>query len=218
MINVKKFLKDNSDFGYAEFNRKFINSKYPILGVRLPILRKFAKEVEPEYIELDSTLSHEEILLYGLAAGFIKSEEEQLEYLENILPFIDNWGTCDSIVSSLKKLTGEKSYSYLSQLLANDREFYIRVGIVGMMRNFMKTDKLQNILKKLSAIKSDTYYVKMALAWFYAELCVFNCAIGKQTISEITDKFVRNKAISKARDSFRISKLDKEELFKLRLK
>ena len=42
MINVKKFIKDNADYGYAEFNRKFITSQYEIVGVRIPLLKKFA--------------------------------------------------------------------------------------------------------------------------------------------------------------------------------
>ena len=87
-----------------------------------------------------------------------------------------------------------------------------------MMRNFMKTDHLFEILKDLRAIKNDAYYIKMAKAWFYAELCVFNSEIAKEEISKIDDKFVRNKAISKAKESFRVSLQVKEELEKLKLK
>lgn len=219
MINIKKFLKDNADYEYARFNEKFISTRYQIVGVRLPTLQKFAKDIEPEYIELEAAdLYHEEILLYGYAAGLIKNEDEQLEYLENILPYIDNWCTCDCIVSSLKKLTGEKSYQHFSGLLKDDRGFYVRVGIVSMMRNFMKTDHLFEILRDLRAIKNDAYYIKMAKAWFYAELCVFNNEIAKEEISKIDDKFVRNKAILKAKESFRVSAQAKEELEKLKLK
>lgn len=219
MKNIKKFLNDNADYEYARFNEKFISTKYKIIGVRLPILQKFAKDIEPEYIELeDSDLWHEEILLYGYAAGLIKNVDEQLEYLENILPYIDNWCTCDCIVSSLKKLTDEKSYQFFSSLLKDNREFYVRVGIVAMMRNFLKTDHLFEILKNLRMINNEAYYIKMAKAWFYAELCVFNSEIAKEEISKTSDKFVRNKAISKAKESYRVSPQVKEELEKLKLK
>lgn len=216
MINIKKFLKDNSDFEYANFNKKFISSQYEILGVRIPALRKFAKEIEPEYIELEQKPTHEEILLYGFSAGYIKSEDEQLEYLQNILPYIDNWATCDSIISALKKLNQEKSYNFFISTLYNKNEFYVRVGIVGLMRNFLKSDKLSEILQALRKVENDAYYVKMALAWFYAELCTFNFEIGKSEISIISDKFIQNKAISKANDSYRITIPQKDELSKLR--
>lgn len=219
MVNIKKFIKDHSDFYYAEFNKKFITSKYEIAGVRIPELKKFAKEVEPEYIDLEANnLTHEEILLYGFAAGWIKSEDEQLEYLENILPYIDNWATCDCIVSALKKLTGEKSYKYLCNLLSDSREFYVRVGIVAMMRNFLKTEKIEEVLSRIEKIKLENYYVKMAIAWLYCELCIIDIERGKKQIEKTSDKFIRNKAISKACDSFRVDKPQKEELQKLRIK
>lgn len=217
MINVKKFIKDNSDFRYANFNKQFIKTKYEICGVRIPILRKFAKEVEPEYIDLDGKLSHEEILLYGFAAGQIKNEDEQLEYLQNILPYIDNWATCDCIIGDLKCLKSEKSYQYLSNLLQESQEYYVRVGIVGLMRFFLKTGKQEEVLKNIRAITNDAYYVKMAIAWLYAELATFNFERAKKEIAQTSDKFIRNRAISKSCDSFRVDKTQKAELSKLRV-
>ena len=218
MVNVKKFLKDNSDFGFAQFNKKFITSAYQITGVRIPQLRKFAKEVEPEYIDLDSNSTFEEILLYAFAAGQIKSEDEQLEYLQNLLPFIDNWATCDCTVSALKKLTGQKSYNFFCELLQDERQFHVRVGIVSMMRNFLKTDKLDDLLCRIRKIKLQDYYVKMAIAWLYAELCTINFEKAKTEIENTDDKFIRNKSISKASESFRVNKPLKAELQKLRIK
>ena len=217
MINIKKFIKENSDFWYAEFNKQFIKSKYEICGVRLPILRKFAKEIEPEYIDLDGKLSHEEILLYGFAAGLVKSEDEQIEYVETILPYIDNWATCDSIIPSMKCFKTAKSYNFLTNLLQDNREFYVRAGIVGLMRFFMTSDKQDEILKNLRQVENDAYYVKMAKAWFYAELAIKNFDKAKSEIKQITDKFVRNKSISKACESFRVDKTQKETLSKLKV-
>jgi len=218
MINIKKFLKDNSEFDYANFNHKFITTQYNILGVRLPQLKKFAKEIEPDYIDLDQNLAHEEILLYGFAAAQFKTEDEQLEYLQNIIPFIDNWATCDCIVCALKKLTGEKTYAYFCKLLDDEKEFFVRVGLVGMMRYFLKTDKLDDLLKRIENIKQTGYYVKMAIAWLYAELCISNFEKAKLQIEKTSDKFVRNRAISKAKESFRVDKPHKAELEKLRIK
>ena len=217
MINIKKFIKDNSDFNYANFNRQFIKSQYEICGVRTPTLRKFAKDVEPEYIELEGTLTHEEILLYGFAASYIKSEDEQIEYLQNILPYIDNWCTCDCIVCSFKQFKTDKSYDFLTELLQDEKEFYIRVGIVGLMRFFIKTDKLDEILKNISKITNEAYYVKMAIAWLYAEIATFNFNKAKREIEKTQDKFIRNRAISKACESFRVDKTQKEELQKFRI-
>ena len=218
MINIKKFIKENSDFWYANFNRQFIKTKYEICGVRVPTLRKFAKEIEPEYIDLENkSLTHEEIMLYGFAAGNIKSEDEQIEYLQNILPYVDNWATCDTIVPSLKELKGEKTYSYLTELLFDEREYYARAGLVGLMRFFLKSDKQKEILQNIRKITNEAYYVKMATAWLYAELCTFNFEAGKKEIEACRDKFIHNRAIAKACESNRVDKPQKEELQKLKI-
>lgn len=224
MINIKKFLSEKSETKYAEFSRQLIKTQYPILGVRLPTLQKFAKDLEPEFIDLSDRLTHEEILLYGYSAGQIKDEDEQLEYLENILPYIDNWCTCDCIVGALKRLDGEKGYQKFSELLRDEREYYVRVGIVGLMKYFMKqnakdknlNEKIDEILDKISKITAEQKYVKMALGWYYAELCIANMKVGKDAIKSIEDEFVRNQAIKKACESFRISPVDKTELQKLK--
>lgn len=216
MENIKKFLKEHSELGYADFNKKYISTKYKILGVRIPLLKKYAKDIEPEFIELSDNLTHEEILLYGFSA--VKFKSEQLEYLTNILPYIDNWATCDCIVQSMKNLNDENAYKFFSDLLWSDKEFYIRVGIVGLMRNFLKTDKIGEILKNLANIKSDAYYVKMAIAWFLAELSAINFELSFKFISQTDDKFIRNKAISKSRESYRLSIEQKEKLLELKIK
>lgn len=216
MINIEKFLKENADFYYGEFNRKFVFSSHTILGVRIPILKKFAKQIEPEYINLDKKSSHEEILLYGFSAGEIQNEDEQLEYLQNVLPFIDNWSTCDSIVCAMKCLKGEKSYNFFLKLLESNKEFFVRVGLVGFMRYFLESNNLHEILSKIRGIQNDAYYVKMAISWLYAELCVKNFQYGKEEIENCKDDFIKSKAISKARESFRLTKEQKEELLFLK--
>ncbi len=212
MQNIKRFLSENADLKYADFNRKFIKSKHMIVGVRLPVLRKYAKEIEPEYIELCDDSLHEEILLYGFSAGNIKDEKEQLEYLENVLPFIDNWCTCDCIVPSLKTLNTPTAYEFFIRLLDDDREFYVRAGILGLMRFFIKTDKIDDILKHLRGITCQAYYVKMATAWFYAELCTINFDLAQAEIKQTKDDFIKKRAISKAKESFRLTKEQKEIL------
>lgn len=216
MPNIKKFLRENADLRYADFNRKFVSSRYPILGVRIPLLKKFANEIEPEQIDLDGDLSTEEILLYGFSAAQFKDEDEQIEYLQNILPYIDNWLTCDSIVCALKCLKGEKAYQFFVSLLASEKEFFARVGLVGLMRNFLKTDKLPEILSEIRQIENDAFYVKMATAWLYCELATINFEVAKKEIENCKDPFIKSKAISKSRESFRLTPEQKQILQNLR--
>jgi len=217
MNNLKTILEQNKDSNYKDFNRKLITTKYPIKGVRIPILRKLAKENNFQDFKLNDNMSHEEILYYGFSASHLKTEAEQLDALKQLLPYIDNWCTCDCIVASMKKLCKQNSYEFFTETLKDEREFYIRVGIIGLMRFFIKSDKIEDTVKNIMNIKSQDYYVKMAIAWFMAELCLYNPDLAKKSIANIQDKFTRNKAISKAKESFRINNDLKEELSKLRI-
>ena len=218
MQTISTFLKQNQEEDYSQFSKKLISSKYKILGIRMPRLRKFAKEITPEKINLKSpNLTHEEILLYGFCvASNFKTEKEQLTYLSQLLPYIDNWATCDCIVCSMKRLKGEDSYYFFSKLALDPREFYSRIGIIGLMRFFLKS-KTQEVVNLINSITTEHYYVKMAIAWMIAELAIINFDLAQATIEKQTDKFIRNKAISKARESFRIIKAQKEKLLQLKL-
>ncbi len=216
MNKIEQFLEENSEKEFAKFQSKLIFSTHKILGVRTPLLRKFAKKISPDEIALSKSVTHEEILLYGFSASKL-DEEKQLLCLKTLLPYIDNWATCDQIVPSLKKLNSQKGYQFFMQLLLTNKEFYVRVGLIGLMRNFLKSDKMEEILEQISKINCDKYYVNMAIAWFYAELCASNFALAKKQIENAKTPFIKRKAISKACESFRLSASEKEEL-KLLLK
>lgn len=218
MINIKKFIKDNSDYRYAEFEKKVIKTSHQINGVRVPTLRKFAKELEPEYVEIENNPCYEEILLYGFAASYIKSEDEQIEYTQNLLPLFDDWSLVDEVVLSMKEFKTDKSYQFLTNLLFDDREYYVRTGVVGLMRHFLKTEKQEEILQNLRKVTCQAHYAKMAISWLYSELCTFNFERAKKEIEQLTDAFIRSRSISKACDSYRVDKPHKEELQKLRIK
>lgn len=207
---ITEFLKQHADDKYKSFNSKLISTKYKIWGVRLPQLKKFAKKLSLQ--DFKTITSLEEVLLFGYTASNFKTEDEQLSALSKLLPYIDNWCSCDCVVQALKKLNGDKSYKFFTDLLNASSPWYIRVAIVGLMRYFITSKYILEIMQNLKNVKNNDYYVKMALAWFYAELCVTNYNLAKKCIAQIQDKFVLKKAISKANDSFRLTNKEKYAL------
>ena len=79
---------------------------------------------------------------------------------------------------------------------------------------------LNDIFKVLNSFKTEEhYYVNMMLAWLLSECFV---KYREETFEFLKkhklNKFVINKGISKCRDSFRVSKEDKEFLLKYKVK
>ena len=109
---IKSRLYELAEEKYREFNQKLLPGVEHVLGVRLPLLRKLAKETAKgdfraylseaqKKISRDSI--HEEIMVQGLVIGYAKMErEEYRKYLDEFAPKITNWSVCDSCVSGFK--------------------------------------------------------------------------------------------------------------------
>lgn len=213
------FLIKNTNAQNAEFAKKLIDTKYQILGIKNQLLENFAKNLAKNEIDdiFDGDIVyHEQILIIGYYIAYSKFENSRkIEMLKEFLPLIDNWATCDGVATRLKKLESEKEF--FINLLKNEKPFYKRVGIVWLMRFNLKQNFLDT-LEVFKGVKDDNYYVKMALAWAYAEAFTINSDFMVDFLSQIDDKFTRNQTISKARQSFRVPNEIKEEIVKFRIK
>jgi 3-methyladenine DNA glycosylase AlkD len=78
---------------------------------------------------------------------------------------------------------------------------------------------VEEALKILQAIKHEDYYVKMGVAWAISIFYIKQPQLTLPLLQENNlDDFTHNKAIQKIRESFRVSKEDKEMLNGLKRK
>lgn len=212
---VNDFLEKNRDLQNAQFERKLIFTKFEIFGLKTKLLEDEAKRLSKEGVIMEELLppeSYEEVLLAGFLLGMEKfSPREKVDKIKKLLPYIDNWATCDAILSRLKKMESESEFFF--SLLDSDNPFEQRFGIVWILKYFLKID-IKKSLGLIRKVKSDNYYVKMAKSWAYAEAFLYNFELTKSCVFEEEDLFVKNKAIQKANESFRLTKEQKEILRK----
>lgn len=214
-----------SDEKYREFHAKLIPTvdKNLIIGVRIPELRKFARGYfkNGEYEEFLIQLPHkyyEENNLHAFLIEQIKDFEKAIDETEKFLPYIDNWATCDSFSQKVFKKNKERLLTYIRKWIGSDETYTVRYSIGLLMNLFLDEDFKPEYNKLVSEIISDEYYINMMIAWYFAT------ALAKQyneTLPYITehkfDKWINNKIIQKAVESYRIEKETKEFLkgFKL---
>ena len=113
MENIKEELTALSDEEYRKFNQKLCpDTKRKLLGIRIPILRNFAKKLVKEYDKgnspkekLENLLKDidneyfEEILLQGFVIGYTKCDiKEKIPYIKKFVPKIDSWEISDILV------------------------------------------------------------------------------------------------------------------------
>lgn len=218
-------LKEND---YKAFNEKIISTDYEVLGIRMPALKKLAKELakDPDietYLKTAEYTTYEHILLYGLVLGQLKkpSLEIVFRYLDPLILKFDNWAHVDTIISALKifQKYPDEILNHFLPLKTHEGEFTKRTFAILLMDFFMTDAYIDTALKHLQEIPQGQYYVDMAIAW---ALSVGLIKYYDKTIVLLQNpsfsKFVHNKAIQKARESYRITPDVKEELNKLKIR
>lgn len=223
---VRAELLARQDLPYREFHKSLCPGLDRMIGVRIPELRKIAKRLARgefrQFLREANNQSYEETMLEGMViAAAPMTPAERLTYLQRFLPQIDNWAVCDSVAASFRLHGDERAetWKFLCALRTSKQEFELRFMLVMFLDHFLDKAYLDNILAIVSGIQSDKYYVNMAAAWLIAEMLT----VDREKILDFFkhDKlpmFTHNKAIQKARESYRVSAEDKELLAKLRRK
>ena len=219
-MEILEELFELKDAEYAKFHSNLIPGVpfESIIGVRVPILRKLGKKYikNPEYKEFLKELPHkyyDENVLHGIVISEIKDYEECINALEAFLPYIDNWAVCDIISPKVFKKNKEKLLDKINTWISSKHIYTCRFGLRMIMSLYLDDDFKREYLDMAAAIKSEEYYVNMMIAWLFAT------ALAKQwdeTVKYIEekrlDKWVHNKTIQKARESYRITGEQKEYL------
>ena len=216
-----KYLVSIKDEKNKEFNERIIETKYEMLGIKMPVLKSIAKDISKtnflEFFEFCEDKYYEEVMIQGLLLSYIKDDNLFLEYLHKYVFKIDSWALCDSCVLSYK-IMKKSDYSDIAYSFILDSHEYIqRVGYVILLIYYVDDDHIKDILS-LCQKESDYYYVNMAIAWLLS-VCFVKCRSNTLDLlkSKKLSPFVQNKTISKIRESFRVSKEDKELVNKYKI-
>lgn len=216
IMDLRQELFNNQDLEYREFHKRLVPNidENKIIGVRLPILRKLAKQAYKENAE-NLCEYYEEIMICGVSIGFKKcSASEYIEDIKSFVPLIDNWAVCDSTISSLKfiKKYQNEMYDFFKSLI-DGNEYSTRFGIGVLMDYYMDDEHIDEVLDILKSTQSDYYYVNMMVAW---ALSVAFVKYEDKTFEIIKAKSlsrdVQNKTIQKIKDSYRVDKETKRML------
>ena len=215
------------DVKYRDFQSKLIpgTDSGNFIGVRTPELRALAKELLKDYgtaAEFMKELPHryfDENQLHAFIISGIKDFDTCVSELEEFLPFVDNWATCDQMSPKVFRRETGRLLPLAYKWIDSPLPFTVRFGTGMLMEHFLGDNFEPEFARKVAEIRSDEYYVNMMSAWYFAT------ALAKQYDSVIPffeqkqiPVWVHNKAIQKARESCRITPGQKEYLKTLKIK
>ena len=226
MNNIINDLIKLQDKNYRDFQVKLFPtlSSDTIIGVRTPVLRSYAKKMvkEKNYVSFLEELPHkyfDENQLHAFIISELKNCNECIIYVNNFLPYIDNWATCDQMSPGIFRKNHNQLLDQIRVWINSKETYTVRFGIGMLMQHFLDNDFKSEYLNLVSSIKSEEYYINMMRAWYFAT------ALAKQYEEAIKfleeqklDTWTHNKTIQKAIESYRITASQKEYLKGLKIK
>ncbi len=200
------------DLKYKEFHSKLMPTvdKNKVIGIRIPVLRKFAKELSDEqakkFMQGLPHFYYEENNLHAFLIERIGDYNECIKAVNAFLPFVDNWATCDSLRPKVFTKHLPELLEQIKIWITAKDTYTVRFALEMLMCDYLDEAFRPEYLTLAASVKSEEYYVNMMLAW------VFATALAKQYDSTISfvennslDVWVHNKTIQKATESYRIS-------------
>lgn len=223
---VKEKLYAIQDLEYKDFIYKLTPTlDYDkIIGIRIPNLRKIADELRNTKTAEDFLLCtphefFEENTLHIFLLEKIKDFDKAVYEVDRFLQYIDNWSTCDSRSPVAFKKNPDKLFPYIQKWIGADHIYTVRYGVKKLMDYYLDENFSKEHLYLVAKVEQKDYYINMMTAWYYAT------ALAKQyddTIKiieqKILPKWTHNKAIQKAKESYRITTEQKEYLNSLKIK
>jgi 3-methyladenine DNA glycosylase AlkD len=224
--SIREKLLNLADEKYQKFTAALLPDVDNILGVRLPLLRKLAREIAKGdwrgYMTAAGHEYYEEIMLRGMVLGYVKADaDEILRYVVGFVPKIDNWSVCDSFCSGLKFTKNHKAHvwDFLQPYFTSKGEYELRFGIVMLLNYYMDKEYINRVLLILDSVKRDGYYVRMAVAWAVS-ICYIK--LPDRTMeylkNNMLDDFTYNKALQKITESYRVDTAAKDFIRSLKRK
>lgn len=224
--DIRKRLLKESDEKYKKFSSALLptTEQEKILGVRLPVLRKFAREIYKNsgtlFLQENNLQYFEEIMLQGMIIGHVKDDDKVIKkYIKNFITKIDNWSVCDSFCCGLKFVKGreENFLEFIKPYLHSKKEYEVRFAVVILLDYYICDKYIDTVLNLLEQVKHEGYYAKMATAWAISMCYVKypqktfeflkNTKLNSQTV---------NKAVQKITESLKVDSEAKKKVISLK--
>ena len=223
--DIKKFLFDNQDIKYRNFTLPLLPNvdEKTFIGVRLPIIRKYAKDLDKDsreaFLKDLPHQYHEENILHAFILSNIKDYDVFIDKIDKFLPYVNNWSTCDTICNKYLAKYKDRLIGEVYKWLKSDEIYRVRYAVKCLMNYYLGEDFKEEHIDKVSEVKLDDYYVRMMIAWYLATGLAKNYDSFIKAIEKHRfDTFTHNKAIQKSIESYRVSDEHKNYLKTLKIK
>ena len=220
MTEIQERLFVLADEKYRDFTAKLVPTvdRARIIGVRSPALGKLAKELRGSeeaaaFLRALPHEYHEENALHGALITGMKDYDECIRALDAFLPFVNCWSVCDSMNPKCFQKHLPELKKKLRRWLDSGELYTVRFAMGMLMNWYLDEAFFPEALDWVADIRSEEYYLRMMQAWYFATALTkrYDAALSYIEQGRL-EKWTHNKAIQKAKESFRVSEEHKAYL------
>ena len=224
MTKIQEYLLSQSDQKYRDFTLPLMPTvdEKTFIGVRLPILKKYAKDLDEksknDFLDSLPHEYHEENILHAFILSNIKDYDLFVKRVDAFLPCVTNWSVCDTLCNKHLNKYKDRLIVDVYKWLKSKEIYRVRYAVKCLMNYYLGDDFKEEHIQRVAEIKLDDYYVKMMVAWYLATGLAKNYNQFVKAIEEKRfDSVTHNKAIQKAVESYRVSDEHKQYLKTLKV-
>ena len=217
-LNYLKTLSKGEEKSFWE--KRIVNTNLPCLAIPSTEIDRISKQIfKGNYISfLDLWIwdNHSATLIFGKILNKIKDFDILKEYLIKYSKKADNWSTIDCLKFNFTKNNTAEFIELSKKLIKSKHTFQRRLALIILLKLLSYEDCTIDCFELLNLLSEEKeYYVNMAASWLLCEcMTKFRSKTIQYYKNNSTNDFIINKSISKCRDSYRISKEDKDFLLK----
>lgn len=222
---LREWLLEQAGADYKKFSASLIPGCDNMLGVRIPVLRKKAKEFAKgdwrSFVLESDDRFFEETMIAGMVIGYAKADiREKTEVIRSFIPRINNWSVNDCFCSTVKLKPAEREifWDFLMEYRDSRKEFEVRVVAVMLMDEYLLPEYIEKTVNTLDYLYDGDYYGSMGIAWALATAYAKFPEVTMELlrgINHLSDE-TYNRAIQKMLESYRVSDEDKVILRKMK--
>ena len=169
---LRRALEAAAEPEYRAFSQKLLPPGTPLLGVRLPVIRKLARAQATgdwqAYLDTAWDDSFEERMAQGMTLGLARASlAEKTPYILRFLPKIDNWSLCDSFCAALKaaRTEPEAALALIDRCIGTPEAYTARFAAVQLLMYYMDAAHLDASLAQLERVRAQEDAAQVAVAW-----------------------------------------------------
>ena len=201
----------------SQFSQNILNTSIEVKGIYskdVKTLIKKYKDININDFELDKFYELN-FLYFAIGLQQKKTLKEQVDFVFENKEHLLSWGITDSTYQYFKVSVFEKTLPTIKLFISQKEEFLIRYGYLFLFK-FLKDTAIYDTIFGLFK-NSDFFYVKMVEAWVLSYLYIYDSKKTYDYLFSSDISFdIKNMAIRKILDSYRVNKEEKEKVKALR--